>query len=98
MSALAQEAVWTPELYSVVERAGVNTFRIEVPDGENAVWPFHSLQVVKKALGQAKEAGPKIDKKVVAAQRIEALSISPAENAAALAAPAAKKRVSKAPK
>ncbi len=79
--------------HSIIERAGVNTFRIDVPDGENTVWPVHSLQVVKKALSQAKEGGPKIYKKVVAAQRIEALSISPARNAAALAAPAAKKRV-----
>ena len=36
-----------------------------------------------------------MDKAVVAAQRMEALNISLEENAAALAAPAAKKRVSK---
>ena len=49
------------------------------------MWPVHAVQVVKKALGQV-TAGPKVNKKVVAAQRIEALNISPAENAAALAA------------
>ena len=47
---------------------------------------------MKKALGQVKPAGPKIDKKVVAAKKKEALSISPAENKAALAAPARAKR------
>ena len=26
-----QEATWTPELYTVLGRAGVNTFRIDVP-------------------------------------------------------------------
>ena len=81
-----QEAIWSPELYSVIQRAGVNTFRIDVPAGENAIWGAHELQVVKKALGQPAAAGPKINQKVVAAQRKEALSISPAENAAALAA------------
>ena len=91
-----QEAVWTPELYSVVERAGPNTFRVDVPvsgaNSEVSVWPVHSLQVVRKALGQAKPAGPKVDKKVVAAQRKEDLNTSPAERAAALAAPARPRR------
>ena len=87
-----QEATWTPELYSVVERVGPNAFRVDVPAGEVSVWPVHSLQVVKKALGQPKEAGPKVDKKVVAAQRMEAREISEEEQAAALAAPARPRR------
>ena len=82
-----QEAVWTPETFPVIERAGVNTFRIDVPAGENSVWPVHSLQIVKKTLG-SKVAGPKVNKKVVAAQKKEALNISKEEQAAALAAPA----------
>ena len=81
-----QEATWTPELFRVIERAGVNTFRIDVPAGENAIWGVHELQIVKKALGQPAAAGPKINRAVVAAQRKEALSISPAEQAANLAA------------
>ena len=83
-----QEATWTPELYEVVERAGTNTFRIAVGPGENPIWPMHSIQVVRKALGQANEAGPKVIKSVVRAQRTEARNISPEEQAAALAAPA----------
>ena len=90
-----QEATWTPELYTVLGRKGANTFRIDVPPGENAIWPFHALQVVKKSLGQAKPAGAKVSKTVVAAKRMEALNISPDEVATALAAPASKKRVSK---
>ena len=43
----------------------------------------------------AKPAGAKVIKAVVAAKRMEALNISEDEAAAALAAPAAKKRVSK---
>ena len=39
-----------------------------------------------------KKSGPKVDRKIVAAQRMEALNISPAENAAALAAPARPRR------
>ena len=87
-----QEATWTPELYSVVERVGANTFKVDVPAGEVSIWPVHSIMPIKKALGQAKPAGPKVDKKVVAAKKKEALSISPAENKAALAAPARAKR------
>ena len=82
----------------MVGRAGTNTFRVDVPAGENPRWPFHALQVVKKALGQPKEAGPKINKKVVAAQRMEALNISPAEVAAALAAPAARDKRDRKPR
>ena len=81
-----QQATWTPETYPVVGRAGVNTFRIDVPAGENPIWGAHELQVVNKALGQPQAAGPKINKAVVAAQRKEALAISPAEQAANLAA------------
>ena len=87
-----QEAAWTPELYGVIERVGPDAFKVDVPAGEVSVWPVHSLQIVKKALGQSKPAGQKVDKKVVAAKKKEALSISPAENEAALAAPARPKR------
>ena len=93
-----QEATWTPETYPVIERAGVNTFLIDVPAGENSIWPVHNLQVVKKALGQPKVAGPKVDKQVVAAQRMEARNISEEEQAAALAAPAARDKRERAPR
>ena len=93
--AKAQEATWTTETYGVIARAGVNSFRVNTPPGETTIWPVHSLQVVHKALGGATKAGPKVDKAVVAAERMEALNISEEEQAAALAAPAAKKRVSK---
>ena len=91
----AQEAAWTSETYAVLARVGTSTFRVDVPPGENTVWPAHALQVVNKALGSAPKAGPKVDKAVVAAKKMEALNISEEEQAAALAAPAAKKRVSK---
>lgn len=87
-----QEAAWTPELYSVLERVGPNAFKVDVPAGEVSIWPVHSLQIVKKALGQSKPAGPKVDKKVVAAKKKEALNISEKEQAAALAAPSKKKK------
>ena len=53
-----QEATWTPELYSVIERVGANTFKVDVPAGEVSIWPVHSIMPIKKALGQAKPAGP----------------------------------------
>ena len=92
-----QEATWTPELYTVLGRAGANTFRIDVPPSENAIWPFHAIQVIKKSLGQAKPAGAKVIKTVVAAKRMEALNISEGEAAAALKAPARAKREIKVP-
>ena len=70
-----QEATWTPELYTVAGRAGVNSFRINVPSNENPIWPYHALQVVEKTLGQKKQAGAKIIERVVTAKRIEAHSI-----------------------
>ena len=91
----AQEATWTAETYSVIARAGVNSFSIDTPAGETTIWPAHALQVVHKALGGAAKAGPKVNKAVVAAKRMEALNISEEEQASALAAPAAKKRASK---
>jgi hypothetical protein len=87
-----QEATYTPELYPVIDRVGPNAFRVDVPAGEVSVWPVHSLMPIKKALGQKKPAGPKVNRKVVAAQRMENLNISPAERAAALAAPARPRR------
>ena len=86
-----QEAVWTPKLYSVVERVGPNAFQIDVPPGEVSVWPVHTIQVVKKALG-GRKAGTKVNRKVVAAQRKEARNISVKEQKVALAAPARSRR------
>lgn len=83
-----QEATWTPELYEVVERVGANTFRVAVDPGEKPIWPVHSLQVVRKALGQAAQAGPKVVKSVVRARREFEREISPSEQAANLSAPA----------
>ena len=90
----SHEDVWSSEVYSVVKRAGVNSFLIDVPTGDVKIWPLHSLQVVDKSIRPV-ASGLKIDKKVISAKRLEARNISPEENASALAAPAAKKRVSK---
>ena len=56
------------------------------------MWPLHTLQVVNKAI-QSSVAGPKVNRAVVSAQRLEARNISPAENAQALAAPTNAKRL-----
>ena len=87
-----QDAVWSAQIYSVVQRVGPNSFLVDVPSGENKTWPLHSLQVVNKAI-QGSVVGPKVNRAVVSAQRLEARNISPAENAAALAAPTNTKRL-----
>jgi len=91
-----QEATWTPELYTVTGREGVNSFRIDVPSHENPIWPYHGLQVVSKYLGQNKEAGPKVNRRVVAAQQKEFRSRSEEEQAASTL-PEGVKRIRKSP-
>ena len=90
----SHEAVWSSDVYTIVKRAGVNSFLVDVPAGQVKIWPLHSLQIVDKSIKPA-ASGLKVDKKVISAKRLEARNISPEENASALAAPAAKKRVSK---
>ena len=85
--AKSHENLWTTEIYNVLSRAGPNSFLVEVPAGEIPVWPFHSLQVVRKAL-RSTEQGEKVDKKVVRAQRMERRNISSEEVKEALEAPA----------
>ena len=84
--------MWTTEIYDVVSRVGPNSFLVDVPAGEIPIWPLHSLQIVRKALRSASPSGPRVDKKVVRAERLEARNISPEEVKAALAAPARPRR------
>ena len=70
---------------------------MDVPPGETDVWPIHTLLPAGRATVPLPAQGPSIDKKIVAAQRREALNISPEENLAALAAPAREKRERRAP-
>jgi hypothetical protein len=65
---------------------------VDVAAGEVKVWPFYAMMAVRKALKSTPAGGEKVDVKVERAKKKEALSISPAENAAALAAPARPKR------
>jgi len=51
--AKSHENLWTTEIYNVLSRVGPNSFLVEVPAGEIPVWPFHSLQVVRKEAGEA---------------------------------------------
>jgi hypothetical protein len=82
-----QDAVWSSDAYPVIMRAGFNSFLVDVPAGENKVWPLHSSRSLMKLL--------KVIWSAVSAKRLESYNISPAENAAALKAPASAKRVSK---
>lgn len=84
--AKSHEAVWTRSVYNVVDRTGPNSFVIDVPPGEVATWPLHALQVVRSVAPSAAE-GPRVDKAVVRAQRMEARNVSPEEAAEALAGP-----------
>ena len=85
--AKSQRRVWTSDVYTVTERAGPNSFIVDVPAGEVRVWPYYALQVVKKALRSAPVApGSKVNVRVERAKRLEARNISEDEQAANLAA------------
>ena len=87
--AKSQRAVWTPDVYTVLERNGPNSWVIDVPAGEVAIWPSYALKVVDvDRLKASEKKGPKIDIAVERAKRLEARNISEEEQAAALAAPA----------
>jgi hypothetical protein len=87
--AKSQRAVWTPELYTVLERNGPNSWLIDVPAGDVKIWPSYALKAVDVDRVKASEKkGPKIDIAVERAKRMEARNISEEEQAAALAAPA----------
>ena len=90
-----QTSTWSRECYLVLKRNGVNSFVIDVPAGEVRAWPVHSLRVVQLDKKKAGPGGAKVDIAVERAKRLEARNISEEETAAALAAPAAPKRVSK---
>ena len=86
---------WSCDSYLVLKRNGVNSYVIDVPAGEVRVWPVHSLRVVQLDEEKTGPGGAKVDIAVERAKRLESMNISEDEAAAALAAPAAPKRVSK---
>lgn len=88
--AKGSDANWTSTVYTVKARVGPNSFL--VADALPPTWPLWALQPVSTETPSAAPAGPKIDRRVVAAQAAEYRNISGPEQAAALAAPARAKR------
>ena len=60
-----------------------------------SIWPVHSLRVAQLDEEKTGPGGAKVDIAVERAKRLESRNITEEEAAAALAAPAAPKRVSK---
>ena len=83
--------------YFSIERAGPNTFKIEVPSDENEIWPIYAIQVVKKSLN-AVAPKDKINKKDVKLTRQFNQEVSVKEQAANLAAPATRNKSERAKK
>jgi hypothetical protein len=91
-----QLATWSSNSYLVLSRNGVNSFIIDVPPGEVGIWPVHSLLVADPKESPAlTKSGLKVDILAARAKRLESRNISEEEAEAALAAPAATKRVSR---
>ena len=85
-------AIWSPEIYTVLSRAGVNSFLVGTPAGEISIWPVHALQRVGTATVALPAERERVDIPVVRVKRMEARNISEAEQEVALAAPARSKR------
>ena len=78
---------WSRDVYTVTTRSGPNSFTVE--GATPRTWPLHALLPVSAATPDtAGKAGPKVGRKVVAAEAAEYRNISGVEQAAALAAPA----------
>ena len=90
-----QTSTWSRDSYLVLKRNGVNSYVVDVPAGEVKIWPVHSLKVAGLDEEKSGPGGAKVDITVERAKRLEARNISEEETAAALAAPAAPKRISK---
>jgi hypothetical protein len=84
--AKGSDSTWTSEVYTVEARVGPNSFLVK--DALPPTWPLWALQPVSAETPSEGQAGPKIDRRVVAAQNAEFRNISGPEQAAALAAPA----------
>lgn len=97
--AKSQRAVWTPEVYTVTERDGPNSWRVDVPRGEVSIFPSWALKVVDTERLNAPATRAFEDKRVYVpvarAKRMEARNISEAEQAAALAGPARPRRAAR---
>jgi hypothetical protein len=70
---------YTSEVYQVVSRAGPNSYTVNTKGADRRVWPYHALQVVKGPVVEQPVATKTVNRKVVAAKRMEAQSISAEE-------------------
>ena len=78
----AHEPVWSSEVFTVGARAGPNSYTIDTDGKEMPTWPVHSLQAVPSDTTTATDVrGPKVNRKVVAAQRAEYRNIDGEEQA-----------------
>ena len=75
VKAKSNDQSYTSEVYQVVKRAGPNSYEINTKGLDRRVWPYHALQVV--AAGTVPQpVAKKVNRAVVAAKRMESLSIS----------------------
>ena len=97
--AKSQRAVWTPDVYTVLQRNGPNSWVVDVPHGEVKIWPTYAMQVVDtSSLSKSEKEGPSVDIDVERAKRLEERNISADEQAAAIAAPAARDKRDRKPR
>ena len=92
----AHDMTFTREAYPILARAGPNSYLVDTPTQDPKIWPHWALQ---RAVGSSSQPrpGPKIDRQVVSAKRLEARNISEGEQEAALEGPARPKREVKKP-
>jgi hypothetical protein len=82
---------WTKRIYTVLARAGANSFRIDQPGLESEIFPVHALLLVPDSMNEL-PPDKSVNTKVVAAQRVEARARSQAEQKAAVMVPKERRR------
>ena len=105
----SQRNVWTRDTYLISGRNGVNSWNVDVPNGEVSIWPTHSIKILSldesdkindkiledETMKRLPDKSDMVNLKVASAQRMEDRNISPDERAAALVAPARAKRTTR---
>ena len=87
--AKSHKPVWSSETYTVLERNGANSWKVDVPFGEVRIYPSYAMQIVEtEALKKPSKIGQKV---VIADERFKrafAREISEDEQKRNLEAPA----------
>ena len=82
MGTKLNDQTFSSKVYQILARAGPNSYEVNTTGLDAKIWPYHALQVVDMATNVPQPVAKKVNKKVVSANRLEAMNISEAEQKA----------------